>query len=391
MGSCLERGAGVRKIKVVFVQDRLVCGGAEQALFDLVQLMDKNKFEVTVLVQKPGGPWDGKFLDAGISVIYDYSCRKSTWNPITKMGNIIKKLRTDAAYRRNGEGLLDVCYPDGADIIVTYSLWDYIRSGFGKNAKSVKYLHGNMETNSAFRELILRDRELLPRYDRIVCVSHGAKEAFISATGITEGVEMHFNPMNSDNVRRLAQQPVLLPTDLPLICAVGRLAAEKGFERLIVIHKRLLEQGIAHRLVIVGDGEDREYIRRIVNAVDAQDSVILAGYQANPYPYMKQSRFVVCSSFTEGLPVIAMEALCLGVPMVAAVPSVGEAFGGEDCGLITENDNQSLMEGIKKMLTDDDFYQKMKDGAQRRSQFFDGKRMVSEVEDMFLRMMEETD
>ena len=98
--------------------------------------------------------------------------------------------------------------------------------------------------------------------------------------------------------------------------------------------------------------------------------------------------FVVCSSFTEGLPVIAMEALCLGVPMVAAVPSVGEAFGEETCGLITENDNASLMAGIRKMLTDEEFYAKAKEGAMRRSSFFDGRRMAAEVEDMLLQLAE---
>lgn len=375
------------KINIVFVHDRLVCGGTDQALYDLVQLLDKDKFKVTVFVQKPGGPWDEKFTDAGIRLWYDYSCRKPTFNPITKICNIVKRLQTEQAYRNNGQGLLDVCYPEGADIIVSYSMWDHVLCGFGKNAKSVKFIHGNMDTNQAFRDLILRDLELLPRYERIVCVSKLARDAFVSATGISQGVQMHFNPMNSAYVHRLAEEKVDLPTDLPIVCAVGRLAAEKGFERLIVIHKRLVEQGVAHRLVLVGDGPDRDYIRRIVNAVDAQDSVILAGYQSNPYPYMKQSRFVVCSSFTEGLPVIAMEALCLGIPMVSAVPSVEEIFGQENCGLITANDNQSLMEGMRKMLTDDEYYHQIKQGAQKRSTFFDGKRMVQELEEMFLDMM----
>lgn len=378
-----------RKIKVVFVHDKLVCGGTDQALYDLVQLLDKDKFDVAVFAQKPGGPWDEKFVDAGVRLVYDYSCRKATWNPIVKLGNMIKKLKTAAAYRRGGEGLLDTCYPEGADIIVTYSAWDHILCGFGKNAKSVKYIHGNMDSNEAFRELILRDREILPRYNRIICVSKYATEAFKNHTGIEAGVEFCFNPMNSENVRRLAMEPVDLPEDLPLICAVGRLSSEKGFERLIVIHKRLIEQGIAHRLVIVGDGKDREYIERIIYAMDAQDTVILAGYQSNPYPYMKHSRFVVCSSFTEGLPVIAMEALCLGVPMVSAVPSVSEVFGDEECGLITENDNRSLLEGIRKMLTDEAYYSKLKKGAENRSHFFDGKRMVREVEKVFLSVMGE--
>ena len=371
----------MEKIKIVFVHDQLVCGGTDQALFDLVQLLDKEKFEVSVFAQKPGGPWDQKFKDAGIRVVYDYSCRKATWNPVVKLGNIVKKLRIAEAYRKNGKNLVD--------IIASYSMWDHVLCGFSSRAKSVKYLHGNMETNAQFRELILRDRELLPKYDRIIGVSQLVTDAFINVTGIREGVHTCFNPMNSAYVHRLAEEHVDLPRDLPLICAVGRLSSEKGFERLIVIHKRLLEAGFAHRLVIVGDGEDRDYIRRIVNAVDAQDSVILAGYQLNPYPYMKQSKFVVCSSFTEGLPVIAMEALCLGVPLVSSVPSVREIFGEEDCGLITENDNQSLLEGIRKMLEDEAFYQKIKDGAQRRSAYFDGQRMVREVEQVFLDLMKE--
>lgn len=378
----------MEKIKVVFIQDQLVCGGAEQALYDLVRLMDKEKFDVTVLVQKPGGPWDEKFFAAGIHVIFDYSCRKPTWNPVTKLGNVSKKLRTDAAYRRNGEGLLDVICP-GADIIVSYSMWDHVQCGFAPGAKSVKFIHGNTMTNRQFHDLILRDRELLPRYDRIVCVSKASMDAFVESTDRENGVEMHFNPIDSDAVRALAREKVDLPADKPILCAVGRMAKEKGFERLIVIHKRLLEQGVDHRLVIVGDGPDREYIKRIVAAVDAQDSVILAGYQSNPYPYMANSRFVVCSSFTEGLPVIAMEALCLGVPIVASVPSVGEAFGEEPCGLITENDNASLMAGIKRALTDDAFYGEMKAAAQRRSAFFSGARMVKELEDMFLQLMQE--
>lgn len=379
----------MEKIRIVFVHDRLVCGGTDQALFDLVQLLDKDKFDVSVFVQKHGGPWDQKFADAGIRVLYDFSCRKATWNPLTKVGNIFKKLRTAAAYRRNGEGLLDICVPEGMDIIVTYSAWDHILCGFSQKAKSVKYLHGNMNTNAQFRDLILRDRELLPRYDRIIGVSQLATEAFVDATGIRDGVYTAFNPMNSDYVHQLAEEPVDIPEDLPVICAVGRLCAEKGFERLIVIHKRLLEEGIAHRLVIVGDGEDRDYIRRTVNAVDAQNSVILAGYRLNPYPYMKKSKFVVCSSFTEGLPVIAMEALCLGIPLVSSVPSVQEIFGTEECGLITENDNQSLMEGIRKMLTDEVCYQRAKQGAENRSRFFDGQQMVREVEQIFLDLMKE--
>lgn len=376
------------KIKVVFIDNQLLCGGAEQALFDLICLMDRDKFDISVFSQFGGGEWDQKFRDAGIEVLYDYSCRRSTWNPIRKMGNIVKKMRTAVAYRKGGEGLLELCYPQGADIVVSYSVWKNVRTGFLKGAKSVKYIHGNVGNNEEYRDWVLKEKESLPRFDAIVCVSRESCDSFKSVTGVTSNVEMHFNPLNSENVRRLAQEPVDLPEDEPLICAVGRLVREKGFDRLLVIHKRLLEQGIRHKLVIVGDGPDQDYMDRLIQALDVQNSVIMAGYQSNPYPYMRKSKFLVCSSFTEGLPVIAMEALSQGVPVVSSVPSIGELFGEEHCGVITANDNNSLMAGLKQMLTDVDFYTACKAGAQRRSAFFDGKRMVKEVEDMFIRLAE---
>ena len=379
----------MKKIRIVFVHHRLVCGGAENALFDLIGLMDKEKFDITVFAQRNDGVWDEKFRNAGIPVIYDYSCRRPTWNPIVKAGNISKKLRTAKAYQNHGQGLLDVCLPEGADIVVSYNVWENEEMVFAKGAKTVKYIHGDPGTNPDYRKEAVEHRELLSRFDRIVCVSQAAWNSFREISGLREGVEQYYNPLNSENVRLLAQENVELPEDVPLICAVGRLSKEKAFERLIIIHKRLLDQGIQHKLVIVGDGTDREYLERLLRALDIGDSVILAGYQSNPYPYMKRSRFLVNSSYTEGLPVIAMEALSLGVPVVAPIPSVGEAFGGETCGIITENDNASLEAGIRKMLTDEAFYRQTKISAEKRSTFFDGKRMVQELEQMFQSLVQE--
>lgn len=81
----------MEKIKILFVDHELVCGGAEQALFDLVNLLDKDKFEVTVFAQHDNGEWIYKFWDAGINVVFDFSCCKATWNPLVKVGNIVKK------------------------------------------------------------------------------------------------------------------------------------------------------------------------------------------------------------------------------------------------------------------------------------------------------------
>lgn len=373
---------------MVFVVHHLVCGGVDQALFDLICLLDKDRFAPCVFVQNPGGTWEGKFREAGIELIYDYSCRKPTRNPVVKVQNLANRLKVSKAYRQGGEGLLDICCPD-ADIVVAYDVWENEPLVFKKGARTVRYVHGDIGTFESYREDILKTRDSLVRYDRIVCVSDAAWHSFCSLSGLNQGVVMLHNPINSDHVRKLAEKPTDLPDDLPMICSVGRLAPEKGLERLLLVQKKILDQGVDHRLVIVGDGPDRSFLERLARALGTEDRVIFAGYQENPYPYMKKSRFLVNSSFTEGLPVIAMEAISLGVPIVATIPSVREAFGEENCGLITANDQQSLMEGICRMLTDEDYYETMKSGAEKQSKVLDGRAMARKVEQMFFQLVPE--
>lgn len=372
----------MEKIKIVFLTYKLVCGGAEKALYDLITLMDKDKFDIRVFVQKPGAEWDQKFLDAGIHLVYDYSCRQPTFNPIKKLGNLRKKLAIQKALKNQGAGLLDICCP-GADIVVNYFAWDYDELPFVQGAKTIKYIHGDAANSRVFRE-VAQNKALLDRYDRIICVSKETRDSFREVSGLGDKVQTCYNPLYSEQVRQLAQVPVKLPEGAPLLCAVGRLAEQKAFERLILIHKDLLMQGIQHNLVIVGDGPDREFLKRLIQATGTEKTVTLAGYQSNPYPYMKNCRFLVSSSLHEGLPVIAMEGLSLGIPIVAPIPSVAEAFGDGFCGLITDNTMEALEEGIRKMLTDEELYARAKAGAQQRSNFFDGKQMVRETEAMFL-------
>ena len=59
----------MERIHILFVHHKLVCGGAEQALFDLIGLLDKTRFEAKIFVQVPGGEWERKFRDAGIELI----------------------------------------------------------------------------------------------------------------------------------------------------------------------------------------------------------------------------------------------------------------------------------------------------------------------------------
>ena len=342
------------------------------------------------MVQYDGAIWEQKFRDAGIRVVCDWSCQKSSRNPLVKVSNLVKRKRIMHARKNNGKGLLDVCLKEHFDIIVSYNVLDMELVGFSNESKSVKYIHGDVATNPIYKRTVLKTGSLLTRFDRIVCVSDVACKSFQELTGICDGVEAHFNPLNSENVHRLSQKEIeIFPKDVPIICAVGRLSKEKGFTRLITIHKRILDKGVPHLLVIVGDGPERNAIIDEIHKTGTDSSVFLTGYRDNPYPYIKQSDFLVVPSYTEGLSVTSMEALCLGIPVVSSVPTVRELFGDEMCGIVTNNDDESLETGIICMLTDTEFYKQAKVAAQRRSSFFEGRQMVKEIEDMFLGLISE--
>ena len=200
-----------------------------------------------------------------------------------------------------------------------------------------------------------------------------------------------YNPINKERILSLSEEKTCFPKsflDKKIICSTGRLSYEKGYERLVRIHKRLLEKGIEHALVIVGDGDLKEKIKDIISEESVEDTVLLTGYDSNPYKYMAKSDFFVCSSFTEGLPIVCQEALSLGIPVVSSFPSVGELFGNETCGILSKVDDDSLMAAIEKMLTDEEFYKKCKAGADKRAEYFDPKNSIKEIEKMFDELLE---
>lgn len=373
--------------KLLFIHVKLVCGGAEKALFDLLNLLDKKKYDISVLVLHDGGEWEQKFRDAGIRVLHSYDRQI----PGRVIRNYLLRKRIDHAREHYGKGLIPLATGEKYDLVIDYHSLAYFKQVcLGVPGKKIKYIHGDVATNHTLRGAVEAAKDVLLEYDRLICVSGEAGRAFADMTGLGDRCEVCYNPIDSRQIIGGAAEPVY---DLPkqkYICAVGRLSPEKGFSRLIRIHKKLREQGLEHNLMIVGDGPERAALEALVAELDCRDSVILTGYCANPYPYMKNSFCTVCASFTEGLPVIAMEALCLGVPMVSAYPSVGELFGDECCGIITENDDASLEEGIRKMLTDAEFYKQAKLGAENRSSAFRAETMIKQVEQIYDAVMEET-
>jgi glycosyltransferase involved in cell wall biosynthesis len=103
----------------------------------------------------------------------------------------------------------------------------------------------------------------------------------------------------------------------PLVTAVGRLVPEKGFDTLIRAHAAAVAQGTRHNLVVVGAGPERDSLERLAQALGVAPSVNLLGHITNPHAVVARSALFCFPSRCEGMGLALLEALALGVPIVA--------------------------------------------------------------------------
>lgn len=206
------------------MMQHLACGGAEQALYDLICLMDKTKFDISVFTLVGGGVWESKFTEAGIPVVNVFNKREQGSSFGVFIKHQLMKLKTYWVIHQDSRKLLEMFFPNGVDIAVPYSMWGDEAAALGYNAKHVRFVHGNIGSNEELRDIIINNLSYMKEYDRLVCISEESYHAFKQITGISDSVRMCYNPIDVEKVSAMARENVIFPQELPVICAVGRLA-----------------------------------------------------------------------------------------------------------------------------------------------------------------------
>lgn len=161
------------------------------------------------------------------------------------------------------------------------------------------------------------------RMDRILLVSDAIRKEAVFFKGCQDKLFVVGNPLDTDLVEKRAAVGLAehQPYSLDLLF-VGRLTRQKAPERFIRIVRRLHKSGMPVHAVMIGDGELSEKCRSLIQRFGLTDAICMKGFLANPYPYMKQAKFLIITSGWEGFGLVASEALALGTPVLAS-PSGG--------------------------------------------------------------------
>lgn len=160
-----------------------------------------------------------------------------------------------------------------------------------------------------------------PLADIVVAVSHAVANDLIRISGLPKNkIKVIYNPVDVEGILRKVEEgmvhPWFRPKELPVVLGVGRLNPPKSFVDLIRAFAIVRAQKQC-RLVILGEGPERPALVRLARELGVHTDVWIPGFVENPYPYMKHASVFVLPSKFEGMPNVLIEALALGVPVVA--------------------------------------------------------------------------
>ncbi|MBQ5390558.1 MAG: glycosyltransferase [Clostridia bacterium] len=369
--------------KILFLIPNLKHGGAEKVLVNLVNNLDRAKYDITV------------------QTLFDEGVHKGSLLPhIRYIPGFPKSFRGNSTLAKlfSPKFLWKHFVKEQYDIAVSYLEGPTSRILGGctdPNTKRVAWVHielGSPEKAAiGFRNVAEAER-IYNSFDHIVAVSENVRECFQNNLNITVPVSVLYNTNETEQIVERAAEvptdPAFVTGEDVCVCSVAKLIKTKGFDRLLRVHKRLLDEGLRHRIYILGIGEEQPRLERLMQELGIEDTVTLLGYRENPYRYVSRCDLYVCSSHREGFSTAVTEALIVGTPVVSTDCSGAKELLGEqdEYGLVVENSEEGIYQGMKRMLADPQMLAQYKARAKERGSFFSKEKTVRAVEEMLDRL-----
>lgn len=229
-----------------------------------------------------------------------------------------------------------------------------------------------------------RVRRATRRYNRYACLAALNEQMAAEALDIfgdkLPQLSLLPNVVELETVRKLAGTSVEVRV-ANYIVSVARLdEGQKDHSTLLRAYALLISQrSVEEDLVFVGDGVDRGRLEALAQELGIASRVHFLGFHANPFPYMRHARAFVLSSRFEGLPMVLIEAMALGTPVIATDCPTGprtllggiEGDGREQAGLLVPvGDHAALAQAIERVLTDESVRTRLVDAAQRTAEAY---------------------
>ncbi len=381
------------KKKILIRIGSLRHGGAEKVLVTFLKNLPKDKYEIDLLLNL----YSGKYLaevPTWINVLYLNKGEMITTNRIQ---DVPKK-----AYRVFYQKLLQkfpkILYSKilknkkyDVEFAAIHGMRDDILNSPIKSSKKIVWIHNDLR-KTEFHNYTDEEIRKFFGFDKIMVISeHIEKDFLYLAKNEDEKsrIVRIYNPLDTEEILRKSQvgsrkSKVSLSFGEGLrerlFVSVGTVFPQKGFDRLLKIHKKLLDEGFKHRVQIIGDGYDFENIKNLKTELGVDETAEMFGFTENPYPFFKAADFYILSSRYEGFPTVLFEAITLKKNIIATyVSGVKEMLEDGKLGLIVENTEEGIYEGMKNALTNPESFQQYQENLKDYKMPFNLENSVKKI------------
>lgn len=370
--------------KIIFVGEYMLCGGVEKSLISLLNSIDHNKYDITLMLLKKEGVLLSQIPDY-VNVI-EMDLPKDEINDILygktnalkiafknkKLFSFIKKIlrgiylnivsKSNEEKRVNYYKLIDHKFkefPVQYDIAIDYMGYGLLNTFYvAKKIKANKkytWVHFEpLECMDDFNSF----EYYLKYYNKIICVSKNIRSQLNTIMPkFNDKFDVFYNIVD---YTRLYKESNLISNVYDnkytgkKILSIGRLDKQKGFDIGLSSIEMLLNSNYDIKWYIIGEGNQRELLEKIIKEKKLEKNVILLGQQTNPYVYLKNCDYYFQPSRHEGYGIAVAEARAFCKPIVATdFAGAKEQIKNNETGVIVECNAIALYNGLKLLLDDD--------------------------------------
>lgn len=374
-------------------------GGAEKVLVTLLKNLPPDKYEIDLLLNL----YSGKYLSEVPDWVNIFYLNKGEMITTNRLQDIPKK-----AYRVLYQKLLKT-FPSllykfilknkkyDLEFAAIQGMRDEILSSPIETSKKIVWIHSDL------RKALLHkydDKEMRKffGFDKIMVNSNEILDDFKALAKTNDEVKRLiriYNPLDVQEIVEKSEEPLVnyqFDEKIPTFIALGTVYPAKGYDRLLNVHKRLLEEDFQHKILIVGDGYDFENISKLKTNLNLDETVDMIGYIENPYPYFKAADFFILSSRYESFPTVLYEAIVLKKNIIATeVAGAREMLKDGELGLMVENSEAGIYEGMKSALSQPELFNKYQENLIKYDLPFKLEKSVALIESIMDELLMDED
>lgn len=380
-----------KKIKLLFRHRSMEMGGVEKVLLSILNNLNPEKFEMTVCLNLNQGELRDEF-PAHVRKVYLADGKEDfSKNQLIQKAQLFKRSQKLKKYQQNPHLVDEKVLKDSFDIEVgmTYNDFEMVLNSSNKKSKKVGWFHSEIQIPK-MQPLIPKILQQFPEFDAMVYCSQRIKDLMHQHHPTLNYPEERviINAIPISEIKKKATEKIENFPSAPVFFSLGRLHTRKGFHKLIDAHAKLIKDGLAHHIVILGEGEEFDNLKNQIKELKVQETFTILPFAMNPYPNMNHADFFILPSESEAWPLVIAEALILQKPIIATdVGDVSKMIRDQETGLLIKYDTNEIADAMRIFLTKPDVVENLREHLKTIEEQFDNQKIFNEIEETFINLL----